>query len=250
MSKILVLGDTHGDHQAVEYALNQAKKRGCETVVQVGDFGFGWEHTQPAVQVPFQKRVSKLAVKYGIDFLWLCGNHENHDQLEREVDTEAVTPQQMDEHLWYLPRGCTWNWDGFRCMALGGGYSIDKHARTAGYSWWPQEMITMAQVEKAMDAGKVDILFTHDAPEGTCPIVSPDYKGDHMSAANRRCIDAVVEICQPWLLIHGHYHYFYTDKKADMQVIGLGRDGDRERSWVILDSDLLERPKELTDEQS
>jgi len=173
-------------------------------------------------------------MRAGVDWYWLDGNHENFDALEEAVDTTAAAPQQMLARLWYLPRGCTWTWDGCRFMALGGAYSIDKEYRKQGTSWWPQELLTREQVEMAMDRGPVDVLLTHDAPDGTCPIVNGTYKGDHISRGNRKAVSAVMEAVAPRLLVHGHYHHRYTADAGDTTVEGLGRDGDGRNSWLVI----------------
>jgi predicted phosphodiesterase len=229
--RVLLAGDTHGDMEQARYLFMVADLESCDAIVQVGDFGY-WPH-----MAPYDERVNKLAVDAGIDFYWLDGNHENFDALEEAVNTEAPKPQQMRERLWYLPRGCTWTWQGCRLMALGGAYSIDKEARVEGRSWWRQELITAAQVETAMSRGHVDVLLTHDAPEGVCPIVSGGYKGDEISRGNRLAVTAVVEATRPKLLVHGHYHYRYSSQYTQNtpQVEGLGRDGMLRDSWLVIE---------------
>lgn len=229
--KVLIAGDTHGDIAHVRYLIRTAVKQGIRHIVQVGDFGY-WPHMEP-----FHERVNGLAAGESITFAWLDGNHENFDALEANVDTTAPMPQPMASHLTYLPRGCTWTWDGCRFMALGGAYSIDKEYRTEGRSWWPQELLTREQVETAMDRGPVDVLLTHDAPDGVCPIVTPDYKGDFTSQGNRKAVLAVLEAVTPRLLVHGHYHHRYSGRLNGTQVEGLGRDGDGVCSWLVIDTD-------------
>lgn len=229
-SRVLIAGDTHGDIAQVKYLLEQALLAGADRVIQVGDFGY-WPH-----KAPFHEHVNRLAMTAGVTFYWLDGNHENFDALEADVDTQADEPQQMLANLWYLPRASTWEWEGVRFMALGGAYSIDKAYRREGDSWWSQELLTREQVEKAMDRGPVDVLLTHDAPDGVCPIVTPDYKGDFTSQGNRKAVSAVLEATSPRLLVHGHYHHRYSGKVNGTQVEGLGRDGDGASSWLLIDT--------------
>jgi hypothetical protein len=184
---------------------------------------------------PFHVYVNRHAMQAGIEFYWLDGNHENFDALEADVDFEATEPQQMMANLWYLPRGSTWTWDGCRFMALGGAYSIDKEYRTEGRSWWRQELLTQRQVYAAMERGPVDVLLTHDAPEGVCPIVTPLYKGDDESKGNRLAVTVVMEAVKPRLLVHGHYHHRYSAKIGQTQVEGLDRDDQGPGSWLVIE---------------
>lgn len=227
--RLLLAGDTHGDLSQIRYLLKMAAEMQIDRIVQVGDFGY-WPH-----MAPFHERVDGLASAEGVEFYWLDGNHENFDALEQAVDFDATEPQAMGESLWYLPRGSTWQWGGCRFMALGGAYSIDKDYRTEGRSWWRQEMLTHAQVYRALDRGPVDVLLTHDAPEGACPIITPLYKGDEESRGNRLAVTAVMEAVQPRLLVHGHYHHRYSAKQGRTQIEGLGRDGMGRDSWLVIE---------------
>ncbi len=228
--KLLLAGDTHGDLEHVQYLNRMAVKTGCERVVQVGDFGY-WPHREP-----FHERVSAAAGQAGLTWFWLDGNHENFDALEKAVDTEAASPQPMEEHLWYLPRASTWTWDGCRFLALGGAPSIDKVFRRKGTSWWEQELLTDAQVARAQAAGPADVMLTHDAPEEVWPTEIEPHKVDPLSKQHRMTVSTVVAAIQPRLLVHGHYHHRYSAKLGEMAIEGLGRNGQQERSWMVLDT--------------
>lgn len=228
--KVLLAGDTHGNIRHVKSLIEIAVYEGCDRIVQLGDFGF-WPHIED-----FDAQVNRAAMEAGITFYWLDGNHENFDQLEKEVDFNSAHPQQMYANLWYLPRGSTWEWDGCRFMALGGAYSIDKHRRVEGHSWWPQELITSAQVERAVSRGQVDIMLTHDTPEGGCPIpvISLHGKGDEISRGNRLAVSAVLESAKPRLLAHGHMHHRHTTKIGKTRIEGLDCDGTGRDSWIVI----------------
>lgn len=42
MNRALVLGDVHANKQFLEYAFYMAKKNNCHSIIQVGDFGYGF----------------------------------------------------------------------------------------------------------------------------------------------------------------------------------------------------------------
>lgn len=235
--RLLVAGDTHGNKDHVEYLHECAAMWGVDTIVQVGDFGY-WPHTGDF----FSRYVSRLAQDDGVTWYWLDGNHENFDALEEIGAYDAGTWFEVDPGVYYLPRGLAWEWDGIRFMSFGGAYSIDKEYRTPHASWWPQELPTFKQIMVALDVGKVDVLLTHDAPEGTCPVVGRGgYKDDEFSRANRRVISSLIESSSPSLLIHGHYHHRYSAWSGPTRVMGLGRDGQGSDSFLILDTDRLQR---------
>lgn len=227
--KVLLAGDTHGDLPHVAYLLGTAAQQGCDRIVQVGDFGY-WPHVEP-----FHDQVAAAARTAAIDIYWLDGNHENFDALETVVDMAATEPQRMLDNLWYLARGAAWEWDGCRFVSLGGAPSVDKEQRVEGSTWWPQELLTESQVTRAQ-ARIADVLLTHDAPDGVCPIIGPWYKGDPLSTHHRQLISAVADAVQPKLLVHGHYHYRYTGAYGRTRVEGLGRNSQEEDSWMVLDT--------------
>ena len=66
---------------------------------------------------------------------------------------------------------------------------------------------------------------------------------DRAARSNRLALRSIVESVRPRLLVHGHYHYRYNgvhrcDDGYTTEVVGLGRDGQGEDSWVVVDLDL------------
>ena len=239
--KIYALGDTHGREDAVDLAVRQAKAEGCNRMVQLGDFGY-WPHFPAGER--FMAFVEETCVKHDVMLWWLDGNHENHDRLEVLVNEHGRdAPIELSPHVFYLPRGYRWTWDNVSFMALGGAYSIDKAWRTEHVSWWPGETITAGDVERAMTAGPVDVMFTHDAPIGVTPWhdrATTDRKKDLWpeSRVNREALTAAFNALRPSLLVHGHYHRRYTDHIGECRVEGLAADG-QPGSAIVLDTDDL-----------
>lgn len=62
-SRILLAGDVHGNCSFIISLLDQAKNKGCDRIVQVGDYG-AWEHEADGRK--FYRDVEKHAVKRGI----------------------------------------------------------------------------------------------------------------------------------------------------------------------------------------
>lgn len=243
--KILVLGDTHGSINHLRLACGEAVTQGCNRIVQVGDWGYLWPGSDKL------GRVTELLVEHGLQMYFLDGNHDNHELLPH--DSEEMV--ELSEVVTYLPRGHVWEWGSKRFMSLGGAFSTDKGRRTAFISWWPNETISLGDAARAIQNGKdgVDVMFTHDAPSGVAvledllanyPYPGQTYKLDAESKANRDMLGDVVDGVQPKLLIHGHYHFRYTDQLEGTsheglpyrtEVVGLARDGDGISSWLVLD---------------
>lgn len=220
--KLLFLGDTHGNTGWVHLIIETAKEHDIDWIVQVGDFGY-WEHKKHGVDYLFA--VETFLEEAGKQLVWLDGNHENHPVLRRNYGPESdkhITHEEhgfwrIRDHIWYAPRGHRWDWDGVKFMSLGGAYSIDKNFRKVGSSWWWEELITEEEVEQAIEGGLVDIMVTHDCPDGVQGAIPAEGGLDRQkdrwpeSLENRRKLARVVQAVRPFALVHGHYHHRNTE---------------------------------------
>lgn len=233
MTKILVCGDTHMDTSSIcNVAIPKATKNECPIIVQVGDFGF-WEHIERGRI--FLNKVSKLLVRNDIIMYWIDGNHDNHPLLWATYPGDS--PVEIRPNLFYMDRGSVMKIGSANCLFVGGGYSIDAEWRIMQELqdgrpetlWWPTEMITDAEVERAIrhveSDGPIDLMFSHDVPHGlNVPGVHAEQKQQiYQSEANRTMLTQIFKAAQPKMLIHGHYHVRYTDKLPLQPKVG---DGD------------------------
>lgn len=245
--KILMVGDTHGNADHVEWAASIAEDIKADAIFQLGDFGY-WEHGDDG---SFLDKCNAIAGDYGMPIYWLDGNHENHTWLRERYINNTDVPRdeygfvRIRKHLFHAPRAHTWTWNGVKFMALGGAYSVDKDWRLSGEKkkrrqaraevngrvqaggavpdvvrwvaesgepllWWPEEEISDEEVALAMEVDKVDVLLTHDKPLFS----SPDWnrKNDLTSMDNQTKVQKVMEHLQPLVLLHGHLHYAYKDE--------------------------------------
>lgn len=249
MTKLMLLGDLHGNTPHLEKAAKMAKREKVDLIFQLGDFGFLWQTSR----IP---NVNNVLKQFGVPLVWIDGNHENFEMLA----TLGATPQDdeptvLAEFITYSPRGYVWDFDGVKVMTLGGAFSVDVDSRLQGRSWWPEETITHRDVDRAVSRGKVDILLAHDAPEvppklqhmmetgGGINLRSmgqEGYKLDRASRSNRIAVTAVMQAVEPKLLVHGHMHYRYNDHLANTTVVGLDRDTTGNKSWVIIETGKLD----------
>jgi hypothetical protein len=116
--------------------------------------------------------------------------------------------------------------------------------RTPGRSWWPQEYLSDADLERAISGGPVDMIAAHDCPDRVeIPGLAPD--GFFPAAqivdaeAHRYLIGTVVDSTSPGVLLHGHYHRRYNAVRelpggGQTAIIGLGDDGCPPRDNTLL----------------
>ena len=236
--KILILGDTHADANHVRYALQQALEAGCEQIIQLGDFGY-------FPRLPEGQRFLEQISNPPLLIYWVDGNHEDHESLNHA----ATEPVEVAPNIFYLPRGYCWRLGDLKALALGGAYSIDQAYRTLGHTYFVEETLRTQDIQRALSAETVDIIFSHDCPIGvdlTQHLNRRSYRtGKYpLSDANRKDIQGIVEALNPFCLFHGHHHASYSARLQlpaglSCSVRGLDRNQKPEKSWIILDTDQL-----------
>jgi predicted phosphodiesterase len=250
--QLLILGDTHGDLRYAADMIKSAKDWNCHAIVQVGDWGYTWPgyETNHSLQ-----KLDRFLAKSNMHMYFIDGNHDNYSDLQKRGAWQAREMQHFTNFVTYIPRGHVWEWDGVRFMAMGGAYSIDQEHRVQGQSWWPEELISYADMDYAARQletfAPIDVFLSHDCPEGvrkletylelTTKEYGISYKMDEASRGNRRALRTIVEEAQPKVLYHGHYHWPYADTlkypgKRACRVLGLSHNWEPKESWALFDT--------------
>jgi len=226
--KNMVTGDIHMEFGQFNSFLNRKRP---EITFCCGDFGYWprevWKskkYTANGVQrikiKPLQPKVPE-----GCLVFWCDGNHEDHQEL-RLRKTDELWPG-----VHYMPRGSVLEIpDGRKVMFMGGAESVDKASRTIGIDWFPDEVISHADVMGLDYEGDVDIVVSH-----TCPrefdLEMVDKHEMYIRDCSRMALSYVLHKYMPKLWYFGHWH---IHKKGNykgcewtamscMQNIGRGR---------------------------
>lgn len=209
--KVVLAGDWHGNAPQALNVIDYAVREDIKTIIQLGDFGI-WQDDKP-----FLNKLQNRLGEHDIVLYFIDGNHEDFPRLYAKKIGEDGT-RKVRANIFHLPRGFRFMWEGYSVLALGGAASIDKPFRREGHSWWPEELLTEEDVQKAMQWGPVDILLAHDSPLTAPNSVCDDpygqseaaryFGGDMVYACNehRRQLQRVTDAVIPRLIFHGHYH--------------------------------------------
>lgn len=238
--KILMAGDTHGDHGHFSFLIDTAVESEIPVILQVGDFGFLWRDDRAL------KRLDLDAEEHGIQIWWLDGNHENFYMMgARGCDPNNKSDTWITPNIRYLPRGFRFEVDGTRFMAFGGAVSVDREGphRIPGRTWFHEETIKTEQVD-AVSSDPIDILVSHDAPSGvpaldeflSRPSRWPE-SALRDSEWNRKLLAEVADLVKPKLIVHGHYHTRYDDERNGALVVGLDCNSTFARSALVVDTE-------------
>lgn len=248
MSKVLILGDTHGDNRGLEMALHAHRNEGICHTLQVGDFGYVWRgEQQTAMRL---EKLARVLNKYAMTMDVVRGNHEDYETMALLGFLPSNHDYfQLSRRVGLIPDAYVWEWEGLTCAALGGASSVDKPGRTEGVDWFPQELISEEAVESLIDqlyGQRLDVLFTHDAPDTQRLLdflsLSAKNWGIHelvLSDRQRELLNIVVDTLAPRIVIHGHYHWPYLARRGSSIVVGLDLIS-RSGSTFVLDSETFE----------
>ena len=144
MKKIIVTGDIHNEFGRLNELIN---RKHPDLIICCGDFGY-WPN------ISWGAPLTNISLQGTKKLLWCEGNHEDHWTL-KERETDELAPGII-----YMPRGSTYTLeDGRIIMFMGGAHSIDKHLRTVGVDWFPEEVISYSDLQDLPDI-KVDIFIT------------------------------------------------------------------------------------------
>jgi Icc-related predicted phosphoesterase len=228
--RVLFAGDIHGDTKHAEWVIKYASEQDCTHIISVGDFGY-WVHLPRGRK--FVNRVAQLAEQAQIKFLWIDGNHENHDLLDNLRDLHGSDNPIPTPNEWvkWIPSGCRFDINGHTFMGFGGAYSVDWKQRELGRSYWRQELISPYHID-SLSSDKVDVLITHDAPFGK----ELTYKDDiPVSVYQRELVLEIQDKVKPDLHVCGHHHVRATWDSNGTEVHVLGRDTMDKESVLIRD---------------
>lgn len=203
--RVAILGDIHGNTEYLDYALTQAELRGAEVMIQVGDFGFNFNEK-------FLQNLEAVLNVHQLPLYAIRGNHDN--------------PRRFDKYnrlgwLNLIPDGLTARMGSKRVAFLGGAVSIDRDWREENVSWWADERVNPAIVNKWMlENTKADVLISHEAPLRPSPLpnfmIKPDIQRDCVE--DRDLLKMAVSALEPEVVYHGHYHV--RDSRSYFQVDG------------------------------
>lgn len=213
--RILVVGDLHSNERAGVAAHLAAQKVDADVIVQVGDFGI-WPGKSGQEYLNTMEEAYRAT---GIPLLFVDGNHEDFPQIHAAPINDAGW-RPIRPGVVHVPRGHVWTWNGTTFAAMGGASSVDKVWRTEGSSWWPEELVTPADLERlqvavaATPTVRVDVVFAHDMPDEVPLATLLGSRAGHgfppeaieASDAHRKVMSEVLKIAQPSLWLHGHYH--------------------------------------------
>jgi len=171
---ITFIGDVHGK---VDEYVALAIQHVC--TLQLGDFGIGFK----GIEAP----------DLGEEHRAFYGNHDN--------------PTLAKTKPLFLPNDYgVWR----EVFYVAGGYSIDKHLRVEGVSWWPDEEISIRELQKAIDLYaelKPRYVASHECPVVVFErVIQPIIRGRLIRNRTTAALQAMFDIHKPECWFFAHHH--------------------------------------------
>jgi Icc-related predicted phosphoesterase len=204
---MLVLGDAHADDPDNRRALFAAyRNSGADVALQLGDL---------------------LYYDLPIPTYFIGGNNEDFDVIEAlrhgRVESTRVTNA-------FLLAGETVGIDGLRVAGLSGNYAPTQFERPRpNLHGERRRHFVREDVEAAKQLDDVDVLLTHEAPNGLPVSESYDVGCEY--------IDELLDALEPKLCLVGHHHEHAEGSYGDTRVVSLAPVWER---YYHLDTTTLE----------
>ena len=189
MAKLRLIGDVHGDHRAINQALQSCHH--YDLTIQIGDFGagFGAEAYLPFVDS------NKFKVLHG-----------NHDD-----------PSVLARYPHNLGRFGILEFAGKKIFYVAGAWSIDQEYRTPGLSWWPNEELSFEESEECLklyenNCQDIDLIISHDGPPNFTQLIKGVFP---IETHTGRLLWEIYKTHSPPQWFFGHWHKSCGGKIGD-----------------------------------
>ena len=187
-----IIGDIHHKWLHLQRIWDHLDAKGITTAIAVGDFGF-----DPDVWPPHAHGECEIKV--------IDGNHEHFWWMQHQGWLNAEEEIEVAENISYIPRGTVQEIEGRNFLFIGGAESIG--LRMFGTSWFEEEKISYADVEKCLTASNgitIDTVISHDCPWPF--LVQSEHKAQLDANGSRNALEAIRQATCPKSWYCGHHH--------------------------------------------
>lgn len=211
--RFFITGDIHGDVARLILFIHRMKLKSGDKICVLGDAGIFWRN---------DKKDADYIIKYwdeysnGVELYFIDGNHENFNLLNN-LPVDENNMGIVSDKIHYLRRGCVYEINGKRILSCGGADSVDWYRRTEGLSWWKEETISQADIDR-VPAGHYDYVFTH-----CCPLSVFDDNRVYLitlsaldqSKINHNSEEKLEDLSNKITFDNWYFGHYHIDKKFD-----------------------------------
>lgn len=204
-----ITGDTHGEFYRIEQFCEEYETTTDDVMIILGDAGINFSLNDR------DTRLKRELAELPITLFCIHGNHEERPYMidtyeEKEWNGGIVYWEEDYPNILFAKDGEIYDFDGKKCIVIGGAYSIDKYYRLrVGAPWFdteqPSEEIkdyVEAQLEKVN--WQVDCVFTHTVPLPYEPVWA------FIPGINQDAVDKSTENWLAWIEENLNYDSWYA----------------------------------------
>lgn len=175
-----------------------------------------------------------------VNFLLIRGNHDMRPQ-HLEKYTEIFVPEFGEKvgieydfpNIFYLLDGGIYQFNDYRCLVIGGAYSVDKYYRLSqGWTWHSDEQLT--DEEKAAIGNKIkfnpyfDFVLSHTCPYEWRPtdLFLPQVDQSNVDISTELWLSEIEKMIHYKYWCFGHYHQDRIEVPGGIQFF---------KKWADLD---------------
>lgn len=164
--QLMLLGDTHGNLSVIYDYVEKLDLQHI-TIIQVGDFGYGF--TDYILQL-----LNDFLKPRNINLIINRGNHDNYYSHFPKLGKAEFTKKLSN--IIFLKDFDVLDWCGKKILCIGGATSIDRIDREVNVNYWNQEAIAYDKIKFFNEANtfqeymfnyytqNVDIVISHTSP--------------------------------------------------------------------------------------
>lgn len=221
---MLALGDIHGNFRLInQYGLRS------KNIVQVGDFGVGFNDTKEKTLDYWNKSWAARSIMiYAIR-----GNHDDPAYWDGRYDGRW-------SNIMLVPDYTTIQIEGNNCLFMGGAVSVDRSDRRKGWDMWEGEGFVYDEeklLQALRDSKPIDYVITHASPMGIYPFVVGGLVAHYFTRDKhlqmdvqlerellRRALNVICTFNKPKKWLYGHYHSNHVEIVEDVEfrLLGVG----------------------------
>jgi len=214
---VFLTGDTHGNFERIEEFCGYYVEGPDDVIIILGDVGLNF-HGYP-YDWDKKRELSELPVT----LFCIYGNHEMRPENIREYEERTwnggvVYWEPEFPNLIFAKDGEIYDFDGTKCLVIGGANSIDKHRRTPGVDWWddeqPSDEIKYCVEERLeKENWHVDVVLSHTCPFKYMPREAflPGVNKDSVDNSTEEWLDTIERKLDYSRWYCGHFHIDKSD---------------------------------------
>lgn len=211
-----VCGDIHNNIDIMKItAFNRTNKdlTKNDIVICAGDFGFPWDNSDSDLYW-----MKWFENNFRPTMVFVDGNHEQYNLLYNFpiIEKWGGKVHKINDSIFHLMRGEVYIINGQKIFAFGGAYSIDKHRRVEGISWWPEEIPNKKEEDYGIinlekHNNKVDYIITHD-----CGFQVPYVHHFNEENSLKKYLSFIEKNIdyKRWYFGHHHIDFFFKEHNA------------------------------------